>query len=136
MNDKKALTKFGIGFGAVFLSVFFYYIFVAPTVKDQKGKIAQMSQNQTEIQNFKTQIEDLKVQVKNIEPEYEKNSKLFHSKKEVEGLYQSISNFALANSLSIVNLKKGDPTPAGGANPDQNNQFTLTPKISQLNSKT
>ncbi len=122
MNDKKALTKFGIGFGAVFLSVFFYYIFVAPTVKDQKGKIAQMSQNQTEIQNFKTQIEDLKVQVKNIEPEYEKNSKLFHSKKEVEGLYQSISNFALANSLSIVNLKKGDPTPAGGANPDQNNQ--------------
>ena len=122
LKDKKALTKFGIGFGAVFVSVFFYYIFVAPIVKEQKTKIAQMKQNQTQIQNFQSQIENLKLQVKNIEPEYEKNSKLFHSKKEVEGLYQSISNFALANNLSIINLVKGNPAPAGGGDQNQNNQ--------------
>ena len=122
LKDKKALTKFGIGFGAVFVSVFFYYIFVAPIVKEQKTKIAQMKQNQTQIQNFQSQIENLKLQVKNIEPDYEKNSKLFHSKKEVEGLYQSISNFALANSLTIINLVKGNPEPAGGGDQNQNNQ--------------
>ena len=38
-RDKKALTKFGIGFGAVFIFLFSYYIFVAPIINEQKVKI-------------------------------------------------------------------------------------------------
>jgi len=42
----------------------------------------------------------------------EKSSKLFHSRKEVEDLYQNISNFAMTNGLSIINIKKGEPEPS------------------------
>ena len=54
--------------------------------------------------------------IKKIEPDFNKNSKLFHSKKEVEDLYQNISKFALINGLSITNLKKGDKL-IGGITP-------------------
>ena len=30
LRDKKALTKFGIGFGAVFTFLLFYYVLIAP----------------------------------------------------------------------------------------------------------
>ena len=66
------------------------------------------------IKEFKNNITTLKGVVKNLEPEYEKNSKLFHSKKEVEDLYQNISKFALINGLSITNLKKGEPKAVAG----------------------
>jgi len=68
-----------------------------------------MNENKIKIEEFKNNITTLKGAVKNLEPEYEKNSKLFHSKKEVEDLYQNISKFALINGLSITNLKKGEP---------------------------
>ena len=45
------------------------------------------------------------------------------SKKEVEDLYQSISNYALVNGLTILNLKKNKPD-AVGANASQNNTNT------------
>ena len=61
--------------------------------------------------------------IKKIQPEYEKNSKLFHSAKEVEGLYQNISNFAIGNGLNILNLKVQDPVPVArkNQNTDPNN---------------
>ena len=68
-----------------------------------------MNENKEKIVEFNNNIGTPKDAVTNLEPEYEKNSKLFHSKKEVEDLYQSISNFALANGLTIVNIKKGKP---------------------------
>ena len=66
--------------------------------------------NKEKIIEFNNNIGTLKDAVTKLEPEYEKNSKLFHSKKEVEDLYQNISKFALLNGLSIVNLKKSEPT--------------------------
>ena len=71
----------------------------------------------------KNNIGNLKDAVTNLEPEYEKNSKLFHSKKEVEDLYQNISKYALLNGLSIVNLKKSEPKAVSGSaqnNSEQN----------------
>ena len=64
----------------------------------------------------------LKKTIKKLEPEFKKNSKLFHSKKEVEDLYQNISNFALANGLSIVNLKKADPVAVSNSNTDNSTE--------------
>ena len=49
--------------------------------------------------------------IKKLQPEYDKKSKLFHSQKEVEGLYQNISDFASTNSLNIINLNKENPVP-------------------------
>ncbi len=34
-------------------------------------------------------------------------------------MYQSISNFALANGLQIINLKKGQPTGVGGPSEEE-----------------
>ena len=45
-RDKKALTKFGIGFGAVFIFLFFYYVLVAPKINEQKVRIDIMKENQ------------------------------------------------------------------------------------------
>ena len=115
-GDKKLLIKFGIGFGAVLIFLIIYYAFVSPVVTDQEEKIKIMNENKEKIIEFKNNIETLKNAVTNLEPEYEKNSKLFHSKKEVEDLYQNISKFALLNGLSIVNLKKSEPIAVNGSN--------------------
>ena len=115
-GDKKLLIKFGIGFVAVLIFLTIYYVFVSPVVTDQEEKIKIMNENKEKIIEFKNNIETLKNAVTNLEPEYEKNSKLFHSKKEVEDLYQNISKFALLNGLSIVNLKKSEPKAVSGSN--------------------
>jgi Tfp pilus assembly protein PilO len=115
-GDKKLLIKFGIGFGAVLIFLIIYYVFVSPVVTAQEEKLKIMDENREKIIEFNNNIGTLKDAVTNLEPEYEKNSKLFHSKKEVEDLYQNISKFALLNGLSIVNLKKSEPKAVDGSN--------------------
>ena len=115
-GDKKILIKFGIGFGAVLIFLIIYYVFVSPVVTAQEEKLNIMQENREKIIEFNNNIGTLKDAVTKLEPEYEKNSKLFHSKKEVEDLYQNISKFALLNGLSIVNLKKSEPKAVNGSN--------------------
>ncbi len=116
LADKKLLIKFGIGFGAVLIFLIIYYVFVSPVVSAQKEKLKIMSENKEKIIEFNNNIGSLKDAVTKLEPEYEKNSKLFHSKKEVEDLYQNISKYALLNGLSIINLKKSEAKPVSGGN--------------------
>ena len=115
-GDKKLLIKFSIGFGAVLIFLTIYYVFVSPVVTAQEEKLKIMKENSEKIIEFNNNIGTLKDAVTKLEPEYEKNSKLFHSKKEVEDLYQNISKFALLNGLSIVNLKKSEPKAVNGSN--------------------
>ena len=115
LADKKTLIKFGFGFGAVFIFLIFYYVFVAPKVNVQEEKLAIMNENKEKIIEFNNNIGTVKDAVTKLEPEYEKNSKLFHSKKEVEDLYQNISKYALMNGLSIINLKKSEPKAVNGS---------------------
>ena len=117
--DKKLLIQFGVGFGAILIFLIGYYVFVSPTVKEQKKQINLMNENKNKIEEFKNDIETLKASVEKLEPEYNKNSKLFHNKKEVEDLYQNISKYALMNGLSITNLKKGEPKGVAGVTPNQ-----------------
>ena len=117
--DKKLLIQFGVGFGAILIFLIGYYAFVSPRVEDQKVQINLMNENKNKIEEFKNNIGILKASVKKLEPEYNKNSKLFHSKKEVEDLYQNISKYALMNGLSITNLKKGEPKGVVGVTPNQ-----------------
>ena len=117
--DKKLLIQFGVGFGAILIFLIGYYAFVSPRVEAQKAQINLMNENKNKIEEFKNNIGILKASVKKLEPEYNKNSKLFHSKKEVEDLYQNISKYALMNGLSITNLKKGEPKGVAGITPNQ-----------------
>ena len=48
----------------------------------------------------------MKAKIKKLRPRYEKYSSLFHSKAEVEGLYQSLSEFATLNDLVITKIEK------------------------------
>ena len=52
-----------------------------------------------------------KKRLKKIEPEFKKSSTLFHSKEEVEGLYQSLSKYAGVNGLTISKIQKKKPKP-------------------------
>ncbi len=113
-GDKKLLIKFGVGFGAILIFLIGYYAFVSPKVKAQEEQIMIMDENKNKIIEFNTNIVTLRGAVKKLEPEYNKNSKLFHSKKEVEDLYQNISKYALLNGLSIINLKKSEPVAVNG----------------------
>ena len=114
LADKKTLIKFGIGLVAVLVFLIGYYVFVSPIIKSQEEQIFIMNENKIKIDEFKNNIVTLTASVKKLEPDYAKNSKLFHSKKEVEDLYQNISKFALINGLSITNLKKGEPKGVAG----------------------
>ena len=124
LADKKTLIKFGVGFGAILIFLIGYYAFVSPIVKQQEEQIFIMNENKIKIEEFKNNIGTLKAAVEKLEPDYAKNSKLFHSKKEVEDLYQNISKFALINGLSITNLKKGEPKGVAGAAQTQSTEQT------------
>ena len=122
--DKKLLTQFGVGFAAILIFLIGYYAFVSPIIKKQKEQINLMNENQNKIEEFKNNIGTLKASVKKLEPEYNKNSKLFHSKKEVDDLYQNISKYALMNGLSITNLKKGEAKGVAGVAASQSTEQT------------
>ena len=121
-KDKKTLIKFGVIGGAILIFLIVYYAFVSPVISAQKEKINIMNGNQTTIDEYLANIETLQANVKELEPRYKKSSKLFHSKKEVEDLYQNISNFAMKNGLTIINIQKGEPKAVGGNDNTQNEQ--------------
>ena len=123
LKEPKVAKKFAIYFVSIILFLIIYYVFIKPKVDAQQVKIDQMTEHENKTAEYKMNIENLRQQVSKIKPQYEKNTKLFHSKKEVEDLYQSISNYALVNGLTILNLKKNKPD-AVGANSSQNNTNT------------
>ena len=106
--DKKILIRIGVGFVAVLIFLIGYYVFVSPILEKQEEKINIMNDNENNINLYSDRIVELREEVKNLEPEYNNNSKLFHSKKEVEDLYQNIIKFTSKNGLSITNLNKGE----------------------------
>ena len=109
--DKKTLIKFGIGFGAIILFLIIYYVILSPMVKEKKAKFDDKILKIQEIQKFENDIITIKARIKKLEPIVAKNSRLFHSKAEVEGLYKSLSRFAGAYGLVISKIQKKKPKP-------------------------
>ena len=109
--DKKTLIKFGIGFGAIILFIIIYYAILNPMVKEKTAKYDDKILKQQEIQKFENDIINIKAKIKKLEPIVAKNSRLFHSKAEVEGLYKSLSRFAGAYGLVISKIQKKKPKP-------------------------
>jgi Tfp pilus assembly protein PilO len=133
LADKKTLIKFGIGLVAVLVFLIGYYFFVSPIIKSQAEQIMLMEENKNKILEFNNNIVTVKKSIKKLEPEYEKNSKLFHSKKEVEDLYQNISKYALLNGLSIINLTKSEPKPVSGSGSSEQNSNNSDQNTSNQN---
>ena len=57
------------------------------------------------------EITQFKSEIKNKTPEFEQSSSLFHTKAEVEGLYDSLSKYAGVNGLTISKIQKKKPKP-------------------------
>ena len=122
--DKKTIIKFGIGFGAIIVFLIIYYAILNPMVKVRKAKFDDKILKENEINQFENDIITLKKNIKKRKPEFEASSTLFHSKAEVEGLYESLSKHAAVNGLVISKIQKKKPKPvlkAGNAQQSENN---------------
>lgn len=106
LADKKALTKIGIIFGAVVLFLIIYYAILNPMVDKRKAKLDDMNKKKQETEQSINEINSMKARIKKLKPEYDKYSSLFHSKAEVEGLYQTLSEYAGVNDLVISRIEK------------------------------
>jgi len=106
LADKKTLTKIGIIFGAVVLFLIIYYAILNPMVDKRKAKLDDMNKKKQETEQSINEINSMKARIKKLKPEYDKYSSLFHSKAEVEGLYQTLSEYAGDNDLVISRIEK------------------------------
>ena len=104
--NKKLVTKIGIIFGAIVFFLIIYYAVLNPMVNSRKAKLDDMNKKKQETEQFTKDINSMKTKIKKLKPEYENYSKLFHSKAEVEGLYQTLSVFAGRNDLVISKIVK------------------------------
>ena len=109
--DKKTLIKFGIGLGSIILFLIVYYAVLNPLVKDRKAKYEDKLLKQNEINQFENDIATLKARIKKLSPEVKEKSTLFHSKAEVEGLYNTFSRFAGNYGLVISKIEKKKAKP-------------------------
>ena len=109
--DKKILIKFGIGFLSVIVFLIIYYAVLSPIVEKKKAQLDNMQKKQAEITKMNQEIKASKAKIKKLTPRYEQYSTLFHSKAEVEGLYETLSEFAGINNLVISKIEKGKPKP-------------------------
>jgi len=106
LADKKTLIKIGISAGSIIVFLIIYYAILNPIVNKKKAQLATMLEKQDETAKFISEIKSKKRKIKKLTPQYEKYSTLFHSKAEVEGLYQTLSEFADQNNLIISKIEK------------------------------
>ena len=65
-----------------------------------------MNKKKQEISKNLQDIKSMKAKIKKLRPQYENYSSLFHTRAEVEGLYQTLSEFAAQNDLVITRIEK------------------------------
>ena len=109
--DKKTLIKFGITFFAIIIFLIVYYAVLSPIVKEKKLLLEDKKLKENEIVQIQNEIIINKKRLKELKPKYKEQSTLFHSKAEVEGLYQSLSRYAGVNGLTISKIEKKKPEP-------------------------
>ena len=108
LADKKTLIKIGISAGAIILFLIIYYAILNPIVDKKKTKLEDMNGKIEEAAKFIGEIKAKKKKIEKLKPNYEKFSTLFHSRAEVEGLYQTLSEYAGINDLVITKIEKQD----------------------------
>ena len=104
--EKKTWIKIGVSFGAVIFFLIIFYGVLNPIVNKKKAQLNEMNSKIEETKQFVTDIKKKKKQIKKMRPQYEQYSTLFHTRAEVEGLYQTLSEFAAMNNLVISKIEK------------------------------
>ena len=104
--EKKTWIKIGIASGAVILFLIIYYGVISPIVDKKKAQLVDMSKKQEETTQFIKKINLSKKKIEKLRPQFEQYSTLFHTRAEVEGLYQTLSEFAGMNDLIISKIEK------------------------------
>ena len=104
--EKKTWIKIGVSVGAVVFFLIIFYGVLNPIVNKKKAQLDDMNKKIEETQKFNQQIKVSKKKIDKIKPQYEQYSTLFHSRAEVEGLYQTLSEFAGMNGLVISKIEK------------------------------
>ena len=110
LADKKTLIKIGISAGSIIVFLIIYYAILNPMVNKRKLKLDDMNKKKEEIAKYESNIKKTNKTIKKLTPEYKQYSTLFHTKAEVEGLYQTLSYYAGLNGLVISSIKKEVPT--------------------------
>ena len=106
LADKKTLIKIGIGAGAVIIFLIIYYAVLNPIVNKKKTQLDDMNKKKQETTELIQKIKSKQKKIDKLKPRYEQYSTLFHSKAEVEGLYNTLSVFAGENDLVISKIEK------------------------------
>ena len=106
--EKKTWIKVGISAGAVIIFLIIFYGVLNPIVNKKKAQLDNMNKKKEETQKILQDIKIKKKKIKKMKPEYEAYSTLFHSRAEVEGLYQTLSEYAAMNNLVIAKIEKKD----------------------------
>ena len=109
LTDKKTLIKIGISTGAIILFLIIYYAILNPIVEKKKAQINDMNKKKQETAKFVQEINSTKKEIKKLKPKYDEYSTLFHTKAEVEGLYETLSYYAGLNDLVISKIEKKPP---------------------------
>ena len=107
-TDKKTLIKIGISVGAIIVFLIIYYSILNPLVNKKKLQLDEMNKKKEETKKFISDIKSTKNKLTKLKPQYEKYSTLFHTKAEVEGLYETLSHYAGLNDLVISKIEKKD----------------------------
>ena len=107
-TDKKTLIKIGISAGAIIVFLIIYYSILNPLVNKKKLQLDEMNKKKEETKKFISDIKSTKNKVTKLKPQYEIYSTLFHTKAEVEGLYETLSHYAGLNDLVISKIEKKD----------------------------
>ena len=104
--EKKTWIRLGISVGAVVFFLIIFYGVLNPIVNKKKAQLDDMNLKIEETNKFINDINVAKAKIKKIKPRYEQYSTLFHTRAEVEGLYQTLSQYAGANNLVISKIEK------------------------------
>jgi len=106
--DKKTIIKIGISAGAIILFLIIYYAILNPIVNIKKLQLNKMNKMKQETSKFISDIKSKQNKIKKLTPQYNKYSTLFHTRAEVEGLYETLSYYAGLNNLIITKIEKQD----------------------------
>ncbi|WP_440920690.1 pilus assembly protein PilO [Candidatus Pelagibacter sp.] len=104
--EKKTWIKIGVSVGAVVFFLVIFYGVLNPIVNKKKAQLDDMNKKKQETAEFVRNIKSAKKKIEKKRPQYEQYSTLFHTKAEVEGLYQTLSEFAAMNNLVISKIEK------------------------------
>ena len=103
--EKKTWIKIGVSVGAVVFFLVIFYGVLNPIVNKKKAQLDDMNKKKQETAEFVSNIKSAKKKIEKKRPQYEQYSTLFHTKAEVEGLYQTLSEFAAMNNLVISKIE-------------------------------